>query len=549
MDDASLLGSFADHGDEKAFAEVVRRHSGFVYSVALRRVGGDAHMAEDVCQDVFVALGRKAAVLRRHPVLKAWLYTSVRFTAGNVMTSERRRHSRELAQTEYESGPTGAAATDWERLRPFLDKALDQLGERDRTAVILRFFEGVSFREIGRVLNIGEDGARLRVNRALEKLSGLVRRNGVSSTAATLALGLASESMAALRPGFVDTLAGSALGVLQSTAPVLGIGAGIIAFMTTKIIVGFAGAIALFSLAGGIVEWRAERASSATLAASLGQQEALRRALAESQSKIHALELRLIQSNSSGSLGIPVIGNSGKSTVRRVTAGSGGTSNYRNLPTVLGFGADIEDPKERAAGITSFNAWEMSHLTAFFQNAGVPPDVQQRLSQAFVDRQNALMDLAIAARSEGVTDDNPTDELKQESKQIYLDSNAQVAQILGPSLYQQYQTYNSTMPQRDAANQLASMLYATDSPLTGSQADQLVQTFSTNNAGRIAGASYANYGSASSVVTDAAVAQAAAYLTPTQLQALKQLQVIQQVPIYRGEVTGKPVIPSVSTGP
>src|SRR5580658_6495620 len=76
MDNAALLQSFADNGDERAFAELVRLKMPFVYSVALRRMGGDEHLAKDVCQEVFVDLGRKARKLAGHPSLKAWLYTA-----------------------------------------------------------------------------------------------------------------------------------------------------------------------------------------------------------------------------------------------------------------------------------------------------------------------------------------------------------------------------------------------------------------------------------------------------------------------------------------
>ena len=55
-DDAELIRRYAEQRSEAAFAELVRRHLGLVYSAALRRLGGDAHGAADVAQVVFVKL-------------------------------------------------------------------------------------------------------------------------------------------------------------------------------------------------------------------------------------------------------------------------------------------------------------------------------------------------------------------------------------------------------------------------------------------------------------------------------------------------------------
>jgi len=84
MDDATLLRRFAADRSEEAFAELVRRHLNLVYSVALRKVGGDVHFAEDATQNVFSALAHHAASLTNRPVLTSWLYTTAHFTAAKV---------------------------------------------------------------------------------------------------------------------------------------------------------------------------------------------------------------------------------------------------------------------------------------------------------------------------------------------------------------------------------------------------------------------------------------------------------------------------------
>ncbi|MEO5957530.1 MAG: sigma factor [Opitutaceae bacterium] len=94
--DATLLRRYAEIRDEAAFAELVRRHLDGVYSIARRRVGGDAHLAEDVAQQVFLELARKAKRLAAHPVLAGWLFTTTRNAAANVVRGERRREARDV---------------------------------------------------------------------------------------------------------------------------------------------------------------------------------------------------------------------------------------------------------------------------------------------------------------------------------------------------------------------------------------------------------------------------------------------------------------------
>ena len=61
-------------------------------------------------------------------------------------------------------------AETWTQIAPLLDGALEQLGQNDHDAVVLRFFEGRNFKEVGAALGASEDAAKKRVNRALEKL-------------------------------------------------------------------------------------------------------------------------------------------------------------------------------------------------------------------------------------------------------------------------------------------------------------------------------------------------------------------------------------------
>lgn len=74
----------------------------------------------------------------------------------------------------------------WEQLAPHVDEAMGQISERNRLALLLRFFQGKPFPEVGAALGITEDAARMRVNRALEELRLLLNRNKVACSSATL---------------------------------------------------------------------------------------------------------------------------------------------------------------------------------------------------------------------------------------------------------------------------------------------------------------------------------------------------------------------------
>ena len=97
-------------------------------------------------------------------------------------------------QNEFQSP---AVDETWNQMSPLLDEALATLGEKDRQAVLLRFFENKSLSEVGNSLGAGEDTARKRVSRALEKLRKFFSKRGVVSTTALIAGAMAAHSVQA----------------------------------------------------------------------------------------------------------------------------------------------------------------------------------------------------------------------------------------------------------------------------------------------------------------------------------------------------------------
>ena len=181
--DSELLRQFARTNSQDAFAELVKRHVNLVYSAALRQVNGDEHLAKDISQTVFADLARKANSLSNRETLTGWLYTSAHFAAAKIVRGENRRRDRE---EKFMREPTNenAPELDWEKIRPTLDDAMHELKETDREAILLRYFENRQFAEVGAKLGLNENAARMRVERALEKLRGIFAKRGITTATA-----------------------------------------------------------------------------------------------------------------------------------------------------------------------------------------------------------------------------------------------------------------------------------------------------------------------------------------------------------------------------
>lgn len=209
-EDNELLRRFAHEGAQDAFAELVRRRVDLVFAAAQRQTGGDAHLAQDVTQQVFLALACRASALTAHTVLTGWLFTTTRYLAIRAMRQQRRWQRREHeASAMHSSNPEPSPA--WENLRPVIDEALYELEEKDRTALLLRFFDGRSLAEVGAGIGLNENSARMRVERALEKLRCRLAKRGVTSTVAALGVALASQPAMAAPAGLAAAATGSAL--------------------------------------------------------------------------------------------------------------------------------------------------------------------------------------------------------------------------------------------------------------------------------------------------------------------------------------------------
>jgi RNA polymerase sigma factor (sigma-70 family) len=208
-DDIALLREFATTESETAFAALVERHVNLVYSVALRSVG-NAHAAQEISQAVFIILARKAKSLGTKIILSGWLYQTTRLTAANYLRTEIRRQNRE--QEAYMQSILNEPESEaWQQIAPLLEDAMAGLGAKDRDAVVLRFFENKNLSEVGAAIGASEDAAKMRVNRALEKLRKFFTKRGVAFSATIIAGAVSANSIQAAPIGLAATISATAV--------------------------------------------------------------------------------------------------------------------------------------------------------------------------------------------------------------------------------------------------------------------------------------------------------------------------------------------------
>ncbi|MEM7387524.1 MAG: sigma-70 family RNA polymerase sigma factor, partial [Verrucomicrobiota bacterium] len=208
------LASFVASHDEEAFRQLAERYSGMVYASALRRTGSP-EAAEEIVQNVFIVLARKAPSLLRHPSLSGWLFRAAMLESANYLRRESKRCERMKAFEKHQ-----ADRHEEEGLLeiPQLDEALDRLPEADRNLLLLRFFDRQGFREIALAMGKSEVASRKQSERALAKLRRLLEARGFRISGAVLATALGAHLGGSAPAGIAALAANGA--ALAATSPV-----------------------------------------------------------------------------------------------------------------------------------------------------------------------------------------------------------------------------------------------------------------------------------------------------------------------------------------
>ena len=249
----ALVREYAQSNSEQAFAKLVSQHINLVYSVALRQVH-DPNLAEEVTQAVFIILARKANSLSPKTILSGWLCRTARYVSGRALRTERRRQFREQ-EAQMQTTLNEPDSDAWQHIAPLLDEALNCLGTKEHDAVVLRFFEGKELKEVGAAMGTTEDGARMRVNRGLERLRRFFTKKGVTLSTASIAGAVSANSVQAAPAALIPALTKGAIAAAGTPATALALTK--ILAMTTlqKAIAGAVLILLLWAAASAIFKW------------------------------------------------------------------------------------------------------------------------------------------------------------------------------------------------------------------------------------------------------------------------------------------------------
>ncbi len=547
---SELLRSYASHGSESAFRVLVERYLPLVYSTALRQVGGNTTLAEEVSQDVFIVLAKKSSALGDRPTITPWLFNATRLSAVNKLRGEQRRLEREQKAYAMEQIVTGAEKIDWERTRPLLDSLLSELPHRDQDTLFMRFFEGRTFAEIGERLKIGEDGARHRSNRALDKINFLLSRRGVRSTSAVLAEVLMTQHAGAVPAGLASM---TTSGVFSSTAVAVGGSATshlIFPIMnTSQIAVGSIAMLAVMGLGSAFYVAQATRHDEASIESLRQERTALRREVGVLQGRLQSEAATLAAAQKDldvlrASKEAPAAATTSAKPAlpaARVSAPSSITELLNQVDYVLAH------PELRPAFVRQVVQQLSGSDKRFFKSIGLSSEQEAAIKKEANDYANTLLN----ARANRIGGEDFVDLFSAADEYSF----SQVKRILGDDAFTQLKQFKASGRENNTADQLAAHLYFTDSPLTVQQADLLTQIlvqnkFSTSRtrpvvtnivAGQIVSdAEYAAFRESQSsqpsetrvaLITDAAISQAKGTLPAGTVAALKDLQVRQIIHI------------------
>ena len=218
--DQELISQFTREQSEDAFARLVNRHLNLVFSAALRQVRSP-QLAEEVCQSVFAQLAQNAPKLKPNTVLTAWLYQVTRNASIDVVRREARRQARE--QIAVQMSQMHSEPSEWTQIEPMLDEAMQSLDDAERTAILLRYFENKSLKDVGLALGATEDAAQKRVSRAVESLRDYFSKRKITVGATGLVALVSAHAIQAAPAGLATTVTAGSIttSVALSTAGAL----------------------------------------------------------------------------------------------------------------------------------------------------------------------------------------------------------------------------------------------------------------------------------------------------------------------------------------
>jgi len=175
--DEDLLRLVAE-GDEHSFEQLVSRYQQAVFNT-IYRYTGNSEDVQDLSQEIFIKVWRNAAKFRGKSKFSTWLY---RIVVNHCLNYRRKNRHRHVSLDELtESGKTPESLKiqpDWEQKRNvgLVRKAVDELPERQRMAMVLAQFEDKSYKEIAEIMKVSLSSVESLIFRARSALRSKLAR-------------------------------------------------------------------------------------------------------------------------------------------------------------------------------------------------------------------------------------------------------------------------------------------------------------------------------------------------------------------------------------
>lgn len=191
LSDEQAMRKVQASGDEAAFADLVQRWEPPVQRLCTRMTG-DAHLGQDLAQEVFTRIYVRRAAYDGRAKFSTWLWR----IALNLCHDELRRRRRRtaitglegealdevLAAAADETCPAPDVATQRLEAVQLVQHAVQRLPEAYRAVLVLRHYQGLKFREVAEVLNIPEGTVKSRMTEALDQLHRILRKGPPQET-------------------------------------------------------------------------------------------------------------------------------------------------------------------------------------------------------------------------------------------------------------------------------------------------------------------------------------------------------------------------------
>ena len=173
----------AAQGDRRAFEEIYRSFSGFVFAVALRMMRSRPD-AEEITQDVFIKVYKNIGRFEVRASFKTWIY---RITVNAVLDACKKGSREKRKRTDYETyeaagqqEPDAPRNLEKEQAEKQAKKLLSQINPDQRICLVLREIQELSYEEIAKALNVNINTVRTRIKRGRDALMVLARKEKVA---------------------------------------------------------------------------------------------------------------------------------------------------------------------------------------------------------------------------------------------------------------------------------------------------------------------------------------------------------------------------------